>query len=74
MAWRRLDEIVAQMARDHSWTFSLMPTVLDDELDKALEQMLELIARGGIPSPERGADLLRRLRLAIARGRRRQPS
>jgi hypothetical protein len=41
-----------------------------EELCADLVGHLELIARGGLPSPERGAELLRRLKFAIAQSGR----
>lgn len=45
-----------------------MPVLLGDTLADEIREMLELIALGGIPNPQRAADLLRRLIEARARG------
>jgi hypothetical protein len=43
---------------------------IPEELCADLIGHLELVARGGLPSPERGAELLRRLKFAIAQSGR----
>jgi hypothetical protein len=43
---------------------------IPEELCADLIGHLELVARGALPSPERGAELLRRLKFAIAQSGR----